>query len=327
MSKPIKTDPYVYVPEEDLMLGRNHVRELLSPAAGYDVMQYRYWKSYLTSLALSAFEWEGMPAGIDTRAIEYILLHWGLGALFMEDGGFLFAQCASSNMLNMYYNPNECVLTAPNGSMWTRHAQTYVKDGELMVPDCVVVFDNMNREPLDVYIDWYSKRLATYDRIADINIGAQRTPWIITGSEETKRTRKAWVRRLFENDQYIEINSNAGGGLGEVPQVLPTEAPFVADKIFEAKQKLLNEALTLIGVDNTNNEKRERQIVDEVLANNEQISLLRRSRMECRRSFCEKANALYHLDINVKFAAPHISEAPINRLALGGDIQGLVNSL
>ena len=67
------------------------------------------------------------------------------------------------------------------------------------------------------------------------------------------------------------------------------------------------------------------QIVDEVLANNEQISLLRRSRMECRRSFCEKANALYHLNINVKFAAPHIS--PINRLALGGDIQGLVNSL
>ena len=317
----------MYIPEDEQIYGRNYIRELYSVAKGYDISQYRYWKSYLTSLALSAFEWEGMPAGIDTRAVEYILLHWGLGALFMESGGHLFAAAASSNMLNMYYNPNEVQLTAPNGEMWTRHAQAYVMDEIMYAPDCAVCFDNMIREPLDYYIRWYARRLATYDRIADINVGAQRTPWIITGSEETKRTRKAWVRRLFENDQYIEINSNAGGGLGEVPQVLPTEAPYVADKIFESKQKLLNEALTLIGIDNTNNEKRERQIVDEVLANNEQISILRRSRLECRRSFCEKANALFNLDINVKFAAPHISEAPINRLSLGGDIQGLVNSL
>ena len=314
MGKEIKAPPYVYVPEHEQMLGRNHVRELLSPAAGYDVMQYRYWKSYLTELALSAFEWENVPAGIDTRAMEYILLHWGIGAIFIEDGGHLFAQCASSNMLNMYYNPNEVVLTAPNGKMWTRHAQTYVVYDEMMVPDCVVCFDNMIREPLDVYINWYAQRLATYDRIADINVNAQKTPWIITGAEETKRTRKAWVRRLFENDQYIELNSNAGGGLNEIPQVLPTEAPYVADKIFESKQKILNEALTMLGIDNTNNEKRERQIVDEVLANNEQIGLMRRGRLECRKTFCERANDLFRLDMSVKFGVPHLMETSFDNV-------------
>lgn len=311
----------MYVPETELMYGRNHVREILSLAAGYDVMQFRYWKSYLTELALASFEWENVPAGIDTRAIEYILLHWGLGAIFIEDGGHLFAQAASSNTLNMYYNPNKVMLTAPNGKTWIRHAQTYVLNNELMVPDCVVVFDNMNREPLDVYINWYAQRLAKYDRIADINVNAQKTPWIITGAEETKRTRKSWLRKLVENDQYIELNSNAGGGLGEIPQVLPTEAPYVADKIFESKQKLLNEALTMLGIDNTNNEKRERQIVDEVLANNEQIGLMRRSRLECRRVFCEKANALFGLEMSVKFGVPHLTETNFdNILGVGKDV-------
>lgn len=312
MSKAVAAPSYEYIPESEQLYGRNHVRAILSQAQGYDMMQYRYWKHYLTQLALSCFEWEGVPAGIDTRAIEYILLHWGIGAIFTEDGGHMFAQAGASNMLNMYYNPNRVILTAPNGNIWFRNAQTWVDDqGELRAPNCTLVFDNLERTPLDPFIEWYAMRLARYDRIADINIDAQKTPWMISGGEESKRTRKAWAERLRSNDQYIEINSNAGGGLGELPKVLETTAPFVADKIIETKQKILNEALTMLGIDNTNNEKRERQIVDEVLANNEQIGLMRRSRLECRKQFCERANALFNLDMSVKFGVPHLLESTL----------------
>lgn len=314
-NKDIEVQPHEYIPETEMMFGRNHIRKMLTRAEGYDVMQYRYWKHYLTQLALSCFEWEGVPAGIDTRAIEYILLHWGIGALFTEEGGHMFAQAGASNMLNMYYNPNKVILTAPNGNVWFRNAQTWVnEEGEMKAPNCVLVFDNMERTPLDPFIDWYAKRLARYDRIADINIDAQKTPWIIAGGEEGKRTRKAWAQRLASNDQYIEVNSNAGGGLGEVPTVLETQAPFVADKIIETKQKVLNEALTMLGIDNTNNEKRERQIVDEVLANNEQIGLMRRSRLECRKEFCERANTLFGLDMSVKFGVPHLMETSFDNM-------------
>lgn len=310
MAKAIKAGMNEYIPETELMFGRNYVRELLTASEGYDMLQYHYWKSYLTEMALSCFEWENVPAGIDTRAIEYILLHWGLGAIFMDEGGHLFAQAGASNMLNMYYNPNEVILTAPNGNMWTRHAQAHVEAGELLAPDCAICFDNMARQPLDPFINWYAKRLSRYDRVADINVDAQKTPWVIAGQEEGKRTRKSWVKKLRSNDQYIELNSNAGGTIGDIPFVLQTGAPYVADKVFESKQKLLNEALTLLGVDNTNNEKRERQIKDEVLANNEQIALMRRSRLKCRKQFCERANAIFGLEINVKWGVPHLMEAP-----------------
>ena len=311
-----------YIPESEMMFGRNHIRRMLSHAEGYDMMQFRFWRHYLTQMALSCFEWEGVPAGIDTRAIEYILLHWGIGALFTDEGGHMFAQAGASNMLNMYYNPNRVILTAPNGSQWFRNAQAWVDEaGELRAPNCVLVFDNLERTPLDPFIRWYAVRLAKCDRIADINVQAQKTPWLVTGGEETKRTRKEWVRRLASNDQYIELNSNAGGGLGELPQVLVTEAPYIADKVIETKQKILNEALTMLGIDNTNNEKRERQIVDEVLANNEQIGLMRRARLECRKEFCERANTLFGLDMSVKFGAPHLTETNFdNVLGVAQDV-------
>lgn len=301
---------FTYVPEDVQQFGRRYVNELYSPYQGYDRLQYSYWYSYLMEMAIAAFEWEGVPEGIDTRAIEYILLHWGLGGMFMEDGGHLFAQAASSNMLNMYYNPNEVMLTAPNGMMWERHALTWVENtpfGQAVRDaDCSLCFDNMLRHPLVPYIKWYAKRLATYDRTADVNICAQKTPYIIKGAEEARRTRQSVIKALASNDQYIEVNSELG--IGDVVDVLPTNAPFVADKIFECKAKILNEALTLIGCDNTNNEKRERVVVDEVLSNNEQIALLRRSRLECRTRFCEQANRMFGLDMKVKWGVPHLME-------------------
>ena len=316
---------FAYIPEDLQMYGRRYVNELYSPYQGYDRMQFSYWYAYLTEIALSAFEWENVPAGIDTRAIEYILLHWGLGAIFTEDDGHLFAQAASSNMLNMYYNPNEVVLTAPNGQMWERHAMTWVLDTnlgrEVMPADCVVCFDNMMRQPLMPYVKWYAKRLAMYDRTADVNICAQKTPYIVASPEESKRTRQDIIKKLASNEQYIEVNSELG--INDIVQVLPTTAPFVADKIFECKKKILNEAMTLLGCDNTNDDKRERMVVDEVLSNNEQIALLRRSRLECRTRFAEAANAMFGLDIKVKWGVPHLKEPSADAGASGsGELFG-----
>lgn len=303
-------DPDEFLDELDIAAGRGHVARLLNRAEGFDQIQYEYWRAYLTEMALSAFKWSGVPESIDTRAMEYILLHYGILGLFTESGGHLAAQCSYSNVMNMYYNPNEVWLFAPNGQTWTRHADVWVSDGEVMDADVAVCFDNMLRVPLVRYIDNYARRLAKYDRVADLNIDAQKTPWIVAGTEETKRTRKAVIRKLDSADQYIEVNSAPGLGGDVLPYVLNTAAPFVADKVIEVKQKVLNEALTLLGVDNTNNEKRERQITDEVLANNEQIALMRRSRLECRKRFCETANRMFDLDMDVTWGVPHLFEAP-----------------
>lgn len=318
MPKPLKMEDFIELPDVDEMqFGRNYIRELYTPGEGYDIVQFQFWRDYLRSIAMSAFEWEHVPAGIDVRAMEYIALMFGQGAMFTDEGGHLFAQAAPSNMINMYYNPNEIRLVAPNGQTWTRHCETWVltpdNGGEpiIMDRDAVMLFDNMLRMPLDRYIRNYARRLATIDRIIDVNVGAQRTPWTMIGPEESRGTRKAIIKKLLANDQYISFNDqdiNAMQGLS----VLQTEAPYVAGDLMDTKKAILNEAVTLVGVDNTNQEKRERMIDAEATANNEQIMVLRRSRLECRRAFCERANVVFGLTgddrMSVKWGVPHMRE-------------------
>ena len=291
---------------EDMLAGRRYVTELYGRAEAYDHVQFMFWRDYLRSLAISCFAWEGVPGGIDVRAMEYICLMFGQGAMFV-DGGHMFAQAAPSSLINMYYNPNNIQLLAPNGLTWVRHCGVWTLDGEMMAPDAVMLYDSLLRAPLDMYLTNYARRLATIDRISDVNVEAQKTPWVIYGSEEAQRNTNRLIAKLEANEKYIKANADAPlDNMGLT--VLRTDAPYVADKLDEHKQRVLNEAVTLVGVDNTNQEKRERMIDAEATANNEQIMTLRRSRLQARRDFCEKCNEMFGLNISVKWGVPHRQE-------------------
>ena len=303
---------FEFISELDKQFGRNWVRKVYSDTAEvYDTEAFRFWQNYLKTIALSAFKWVNLPAGIDPRAVEYILLHFGLGAMFVEDGGHLFAQCAPADNINIYYNPNKVQLYAPNGRYWERHCQSwaaYDRDNNLvMMPaDAVFVFDNLNRKPLLPTINYFARRLASYDRTADVNVNAQLTPWIIRASETSKIAAKRVGAKLEKKEQILYVN-DAMDGVTPI-DVLNTTAPYVADKIFVDQKKILDNAITMFGADNSNTDKRERVQTGEAMSNNEQIMLFRNSRLKTRQEFAHRCNVLFGTDITVKWAVPHMAE-------------------
>ena len=113
-------------------------------------------------------------------------------------------------------------------------------------------------------------------------------------------------QQITGNEPMIITNKNRAELLQ--PSVLNLEAPFVADKMDDELTKIWYRALTMLGVDNTNTEKRERMIDAEATANNEDIMLMRRSRLATRRRFCEQVNERFGLDISVKYGVPHERE-------------------
>lgn len=300
MPKHITEKELVDFPFEDSQqFGRSYVRKLF---AGKDKFltdqQEKFWERLFINMALATIKWNNVPAGIDTRAIEWIFLYFGCGGMFMEEGGHLFAQASYSGMMNMYWNPNETLLCSPNGTQWQRHCQPWVKDGQMFDADCAVGWDNMLRVPLVPMLRRYAKRIAQYDMVMDTNVNAQRTPWVIAAAPENKRNAQVVQKKLEGNDQYWRLMK---GQEDTLPYVLNTQAPFVADKVNEQKHVLINEALTLIGIDNSNIDKKERVQTAEVLSNNEQIMAMRESRLKCREEFCERANVLFGLDMSVEW--------------------------
>jgi hypothetical protein len=80
-------------------------------------------------------------------------------------------------------------------------------------------------------------------------------------------------------------------------RVLKTDAPYVADKVYELKTQIWNEALTYLGISSVNAVKKERLITDEVARNLGGTIASRYSRLESRRQACEKINSMFGLVI------------------------------
>lgn len=287
--------------------GKKYARSMLNRDQAYDVWQYQYWERYLKTLALSCFKWEGLPSSIPSRAIEWILLHFGAGAFFSEDGGMLFAQMAPSDNWNMYYDPNRIMLTAPNGKIWERHCHGWIDDDNRWHDrDAAMIYDNELRVPLLSMIQGYARRIAEYDRIIDVNVKAQLTPFIVYGNETSKGTRKKAIKRLDTNAQYIELNSDLPANETMIG-VLNTAAPVVFQQIQAEKRELINEAITAIGIDNNPQaEKRERVNTHEAISNNEQIYISRNSRLKARKDACVLLNEIFGIEADVTYCVPHV---------------------
>lgn len=252
----------------------------------YTYMQYAY---RLMELSISMFEWKNLPEGIDERFLEMVLFTDGHAVFFKDDelGDYLALQCLINGKLNVYRIPIKRRAFAVNG---------YQK--QLTDKDSVIIFNNMLHTNSWLDVKMFAKRLYNLDRIIDVNANAQKTPILIKGNEQ---------QRLTLTNLYKEYDGNAPVIFADKSldmnalQVMSTQAPYVADKIYQLKTQIWNEALTYLGISNVSFQKRERMVSDEVTRSQGGTVASRYSRLNARRQACEQINKMFGLNIECDF--------------------------
>ena len=252
----------------------------------YTYMQYAY---RLMELSISMFEWKNLPEGIDERFLEMVLFTDGHAVFFKDDelGDYLALQCLINGKLNVYRIPINRRAFAVNG---------YQK--QLTDKDSVIIFNNMLHTNSWLDVKMFAKRLYNLDRIIDVNANAQKTPILIKGNEQ---------QRLTLTNLYKEYDGNAPVIFADKSldmnalQVMSTQAPYVADKIYQLKTQIWNEALTYLGISNVSFQKRERMVSDEVTRSQGGTVASRYSRLNARRQACEQINKMFGLNIDCNF--------------------------
>lgn len=253
---------------------------------GYTYMQYAY---RLMELSISMFEWKNLPEGVDERFLEMVLFTDGHAVFFKDDelGDYLALQCLINGKLNVYRIPINRRAFAVNG---------YQK--QLTDKDSVIIFNNMLHTNSWLDVKMFAKRLYNLDRIIDVNANAQKTPILIKGNEQ---------QRLTLTNLYKEYDGNAPVIFADKSldmnalQVMSTQAPYVADKIYQLKTQIWNEALTYLGISNVSFQKRERMVSDEVTRSQGGTVASRYSRLNARRQACEQINKMFGLNIECDF--------------------------
>lgn len=245
---------------------------------------YIQYYNRLTELALSMFEWKGLPDTVDPRFLEMCLFGEGMAVFFQDDVlGYLCLQCTITGKLNVYRIPINRRAYAVNG---------YQR--ELDDTNSVIIFNNYLHTNSMLDVEMFSKRLYNLDRAIDVNANAQKTPIIIQCDESQRLTMKNLYKEYEGNAPFI-FGTKALDTTGL--KVLQTGAPYVADKLYQLKTQIWNEALTYLGISNINTQKKERMITDEVTRNQGGVVASRYSRLESRRQACNQINKMFGLNI------------------------------
>lgn len=252
-------------------------------------ISYMQYFNRLTELAISMFEWQNLPPTVDPRYIELHLFQNGSMVYFNDDVvGNLCLDCLPNGNFDVYGNPvNRRAYSSYNN---------YQRD--LNEDDSIIIWNNYLRTNSITDIKLYSKRLYLLDRIIDVNANAQKTPVLVQGTEKQRLTLLNLYKEFDGNSPFIFGDKNLD--LNALKS-LNTGAPYVADKIYQLKTQIWNEALTYLGISNINIQKKERLITDEVTRNQGGTIASRYSRLQARREAVDKINAMFGTNIRVDY--------------------------
>lgn len=265
----------------------------------------------LTELCANRFEWTGLPDSVDIRFLESNLTWRGLAVFYKDaDNDQYFAvQGAGSGATNFMDQPTSFTVIGPDMMAKRLPAvPTYdmTPDGDAGArkePECVPIWANYMRVPdLDV-IYLYATKLAKIDRSIEITADNMRKPKVIAASENERLSAMNALKSLMQGDEAIFITD--GGVLPSMMQVLDLGVdPLTLPNLMIAKSKLWNECMGLLGINNANQDKKERLVAAEVGANDEQVQATRNIALNARQQACEQINKLFGLSIAVDFKSP-----------------------
>lgn len=246
---------------------------------------YIQYYNRLIELSIAMFDWTGLPDTIDPRFLELTLFKYGQ-AVFFEDEvmGYLALTNAVQGGFDVYGYPVASRAYSPYNN--------YQKN--LTLDDSVIIYNNYLRTPSSLDVEVFAKRLYNLDRVIDVNANAQKTPVLIKCAETQRLTMKNLYKE-FDGNSPVIFGDN---GMNDANfTVLSTEAPYVADRIYQLKTQIWNEALTYLGISNINVQKKERLITDEVSRNMGGVIASRYSRLNARQNACEKINKIFGLNV------------------------------
>ena len=255
----------------------------------YDTMAQRLnqltlndYYNRLQLLARSVFKWNNLPNNIEERFIERVLYEQGK-CIFYRDAnlGLVVTKVAESGPLNHYDNPT-----------WVRPYATGfgIQQEAINYDDCVVIRNNDMMIPTNDTIMLYAMRLTEITRAMDVNVNAQKTPILIQCSDKQLLT----LKRLYEDytgNEPVIYGDNQIDLTGI--NCIKTDAPFVADKLCDLRDRIWNEAMTFLGLNNANTQKKERLITDEANANNQLIMASANVMLKNRELACDMINEMF----------------------------------
>ena len=261
------------------------------PSATLNIQTYIQWEVYLKNIALNVYQWENLPDTCDARWLEIQLYEKGF-CLFFQDPDllkYLTLQCTISGTWDVYNIP-----------IYRRAFANNEYQCERDNTNSVIIFNNYTHTPTHNIVRQYAQRIYELERAIDVNVKAQKTPMLLQANETQRLSMLNLLEQYDGNTPYIFVDSETP--FGEI-KAINTAAPFVAPGLFQLKQFYLNEFLSVMGVENSNQDKRAQMTANEIGSNYGQIEMSRYTGLSARRMAADQINRMFGLNVSVNISS------------------------
>lgn len=247
-----------------------------------------YWYYFDTFIGISqiVFGYENMPDSVNVDYLERSLLFNGYCFYFNDEvlGNLTLAGAYYGR--DVYGWPVKFIARGLDGKYTKR----------LTNNDCVMMYDNKERQCILNVLSIQASRLADLVVSAQANIRKQRTPYICFADDDSLITIQNILRDIDGN--IPEVIAKKGFNKDDL-QVWNLTAPLITGELREEFNALFNETLTYIGIPNIQTQKRERLITDEVTRSLGGAEANSCRRFAARQEAVKKINNMFGTDIKV----------------------------
>ncbi len=268
--------------------------------------EYYYSILQRTALSIADVDYNRDMYRWDEDYIREALLIKGCFTVTEDNNGVLLPLKCGTTGINVFNRVTETIIANPVVGNFRR---TIGKDCEIVYLQQKQGGRFRNIVPI---LTVFSQKLANADAAIDINLFNSRLPYIFQApSEEVAASFKAMYDEIAQGNPAVFVDTQLGNLLqnseGSNIYMFKAKENFIAGDAQNEKLQIMNEFLTTIGINTANTTKRERQIVDEVNANNIEIQANIKLWKQNVERGVERVNKMFP-DAGLKITFPYYSE-------------------
>ena len=263
-----------------------------------------YFRRYLLQKAISIFKWE-MPESWAKNYFLYVLYCWGYIAIVNTDLFGVIPQGCSLSGYDVFYQPIYATIANPllKGIMQPRIDKqcTLIR----LQPDYGSIMDKVN---------FYADMLALCAETVGTNLFNSKLAYVFAAQDKTSaESLKKLYDRIASGEPAAVIDKNLFNDDGSPNWMMFNQhlkESYIAGDIMEDMRKWEIKFCTDLGIPNSNTEKKERMLVDEVNSNNIEVKLWADLALESLKESCEKARKMFGiaLDVDWRYNESEVSE-------------------
>lgn len=252
-----------------------------------------FFARHLMQRAISVFKWE-MP---DNWAGDYFLYSlYGMGyiAIINTDLYGAIPQACGLVGQDVFYRPTNVVIANP---------VLRCSENPRIGVDCVLIKLQPDYGSISDLVTFYAEMMALCAQTAGVNILNSRLSYVFAaGNKSAAESFKALYDKIVNGEPAAFVDKqlfNADGSPAWQAFEQNVGQNYIAGKLLDDLRKWELRFDTAIGIANSNTEKRERLIVDEVNSNNEETKSVASLWLENLQKGCKQANKMFNLNLSV----------------------------